>query len=289
LRALVIGGSGQVGGAIAAALAAAGHEVVATWRSVEFPDLVHCDLADQSEVEQIVAEARPEAVFCPAGATWVDGCESDPAWARDANVEGPLVAARAAPDVPFVYFSSEYVFDGADGPYHEDAVPAPLSEYGRTKLAGEDALRVGFPKSLIIRTGWVFGPERQGKNFVYQLAKKLRAGERMRVPSDQWGTPTFAPDLARISVELVARGATGMFHVAGPDCCAREAFAREACEVLDLDAGLLDPVTTAELQQAAARPLKAGLFCDGLTRAMIEPPRATRAGLETMRAEMTSP
>ena len=95
-RALVIGGSGQVGGALVAELSARGHEVVATWRSVEQSGLIHCDLGDAAEVERVVAEVRADWIFCPAGATWVDGCEKDPEWAQAANCDGPLAAARAA-------------------------------------------------------------------------------------------------------------------------------------------------------------------------------------------------
>ena len=283
MRALVIGGSGQVGGALVAELSARGHEVVATWRSVEKPRLLHCDLGDAAEVERVVAEARADWIFCPAGATWVDGCEKDPEWAQAANCDGPLAAARVAGDVPFVFFSSDYVFDGADGPYHEDASTNPLSVYGRTKLAGEQALLALNPKALVIRTVGVFGPEAQGKNFVYKLWERLRAGKRMRIPSDQWGTPTYSPDLAGATVTLVQNGARGVFHVAGPENCPRTEFARIACESLDLDASLIDPVTTEELAPAAARPLQGGLYCDGLARAQIEPPRAIRDGLAAMR------
>ena len=280
---LVIGGSGQMGGALVAELSARGHEVVATWRSVEQPGLIHCDLGNIAEVERVVAEARADWIFCPAGATWVDGCEKDPEWAQVANCDGPLAAARVAGDVPFVFFSSDYVFDGADGPYHEDVSTNPLSVYGRTKLAGEQALLALNPKALVIRTVGVFGPEAQGKNFVYKLWERLRAGKRMRIPSDQWGTPTYSPDLARATVTLVQNGARGVFHVAGPENCPRTEFARIACESLDLDASLIDPVTTEELARAATRPLRGGLYCDGLARAQIEPPRAIRDGLAAMR------
>ena len=283
MRALVIGGSGQVGGALVAELSARGHEVVATWRSVEQPGLIHCDLEDAAEVERVVAEARADWIFCPAGATWVDGCEKDPEWAQAANCDGPLAAARAAGEVPFVFFSSDYVFDGADGPYHEDASTNPLSVYGRTKLAGEQALLALNPKTLVIRTVGVFGPDAQGKNFVYKLWERLRAGRRMRIPGDQWGTPTYGPDLASATVTLVQNGARGVFHVAGPENCPRSEFARIACESLDLDASLIDPVTTEELAPVAARPLRGGLYCDGLARAQIEPPRSIRDALAAMR------
>jgi dTDP-4-dehydrorhamnose reductase len=187
-----------------------------------------------------------------------------------------------------VYFSSEYVFDGHGGPYPEDAAPRPLQVYGHTKLEGERAVLEANPRSLVVRTGGVFGPERQGKNFVYQLWRKLRAGERLRVPGDQWGTPTFAPDLAAATVALVAAGHAGVVHVAGPDHCTRVELAQRACAALGLDGALVEPVTTAALAAPAARPLRAGLVCGVLERLGLPRPRPLDEGLRAMRAALSS-
>ncbi|MHC5020633.1 MAG: SDR family oxidoreductase [Planctomycetota bacterium] len=284
MRALVIGASGQVGGAIYDALAAGGHQATGTWRSVAYPEFEQLDLAHTADIDRIMALTDPEAIFCASGATWVDGCEDDPEWARAANVTGPLAVANAAPGVPFVFFSTDYVFDGAAGPYGESDAPNPLSVYGRSKLDGEHALLEAHPgTAIVIRTCGVFGPERQGKNFVYQLWKRLSAGERMWCPSDQYASPAWAPDLARIAIDLVERRASGVFHGGGPDFLSREEFARLGCEVLGLDAGLLDPKVTSELNQKAARPLKGGLRNERLAELGIESPRSARAGLELMR------
>src|ERR1019366_2753823 len=123
----------------------------------------------------------------PAGFTWVDGCERDPAKARAANLEQPLGLARVAAEGGgrFVYFSTDYVFDGQNGPYAEDAPTNPLSVYGRVKRDAERALTDALGDAVLtVRTSWVFGPERQGKNFAYQLARTLAAGKPLVCPSD---------------------------------------------------------------------------------------------------------
>ena len=110
----------------------------------------------------------------------------------------------------------------------------------------------------------------------------------MWCPSDQYASPAWAPDLARIAVELVQRGASGVFHVGGPDFLSREEFARLGCEVLGLDAGLLDPKVTSELNQKAVRPLNGGLRNERLAELGVTPPRSAREGLELMRDVLRS-
>ncbi|MCI0343326.1 MAG: SDR family oxidoreductase [Planctomycetales bacterium] len=279
MKTLVIGASGQVGAQLEGALRARGHEVIATHRGRPASGTEPLDLRDEPAVARLLRRIRAEAVFCPAGATHVDGCEEDPAAARAANVTGPLTAAEAAGPVPFVYFSTEYVFDGERGPYHEGDRPNPLSVYGRTKLEAEQALAARFPRAVVVRTCGVFGPEPQGKNFVYQLRARLSRGERMRVPADQVSTPTYGPDLARACVDLVEGGAAGVVHVAGPIALSRAALAALACRALGLPESLLDPVPTAALGQKARRPLRAGLLVERLRALGIAAPRPPAEGL----------
>src|SRR4051794_22510804 len=142
MRAVVVGGSGQIGGWLLRTLAERGHTTVGTYATVAFPELVHLDASDLSGAASWLRAQAPDVVFYPAGFTWVDGCERDPARARAANVDQPLNLARAAAEggARFVYFSTDYVFDGRDGPYDESARPRPLSAYGRSKLEAERAL-----------------------------------------------------------------------------------------------------------------------------------------------------
>jgi len=285
VRALVIGASGQVGAALVARLRARGHVVVGTHARVPGPDTRPLDLADPAAVERVVAESEPDWVLCPAGLTLVDYCEDHPDEALLLNCEGPAVAARAAAkrEAGFVFFSSEYVFDGVAGPYAEDDAPNPRSVYGRSKLEGERLVQAVNPRALVVRTTVVYGPEPQGKNFVYQLLRRVRRGEPMRVPADQRSSPTYNADLAAAVVELCERALCGVIHVAGPEVLDRYAFARLACEVFELDPGVLIATRTAELGQRAPRPLAAGLRVDRARAMLATRLRGPREGLEAMR------
>lgn len=286
MRALVIGASGQVGAALAGALAARGHAVTGTYATAPVDGLSPLDLRDPGAVEAFVRSVAPDWIFCPAGATHVDWCEDHPDEAFGINVAGPLTAARAgrALGAGFVYYSSDYVFDGARGPYSEEDPPRPLSVYGKTKLEGEQAVLSEIPRALVIRTTVVYGPERQRKNFVYQLLQRCRSGERMRVPVDQLSSPTYSEDLAAASVALAERGAGGLFHVAGAAVLSRYAFARLACQVFGIDAAGLEPVPTAALGQRAPRPLQGGLRIEKVQRLLgATRLRPAEAGLRAMR------
>jgi dTDP-4-dehydrorhamnose reductase len=160
----------------------------------------------------------------------------------------------------FVYFSTDYVFDGRGGPYAEDDPSCPLSVYGQAKYEAEQVLGETLgPLLLTVRTTWVYGPERQGKNFAYQLAKTLGDGRPLVCPSDQVSNPSYGPDVARTVLALAEAGRSGLVHVAGPDWIDRVQFARTLALGLGRDPALVVAKTTAELGQPAARPLKGGL------------------------------
>lgn len=263
LRAVVIGGSGQIGSWLLSVLAERGHHVSGTFATVGFPGLVKLDSADLDASASWVRAQKPDVVFYPAGFTWVDECERDPARCRAANLTQPLNLARAAADggARFVYFSTDYVFDGVDGPYEETAALNPLSEYGRAKHEAELALTEALgEKALILRTTWVYGPERQGKNFAYQLVKTLGSGKPMNCPSDQISSPSYGPDVALATVLLAEQGRSGIAHVSNPEVFNRVEFAREVARAFGLDPGLIVGKTTRELGQTAARPLHSGLL-----------------------------
>jgi dTDP-4-dehydrorhamnose reductase len=263
IRAVVIGGSGQIGGWLLRVLAERGHDARGTFATTGFPGLVPLDAANQSAAADWLRGQGPEVVLYPAGFTWVDGCERDPQKARAANVEQPLNLARAAAEVGarFVYFSTDYVFDGHQGPYTEVAEPRPLSAYGQSKLEAEQALADTLGDSLlVVRTTWVYGPERQGKNFAYQLVRTLGEGRSLPCPSDQVSTPSYGPDVASAVVHLIEQGRSGLVHVAGPDLTDRVAFARALAAAFGLDPALIRAGTTAELGQGAPRPLNSGLL-----------------------------
>ena len=285
MRVVVIGASGQVGETIAALLVERGHHVVGTHHGHPQPGTRPLDLTDASATERCLAEIEPDWVMCPGGLTAVDYCESHPDEAMTANRDAPAAAARAAAQrgAGFVYFSTEYVFDGRAGPYAEDDPADPQSVYARSKLEGERRAVEENPRTIVIRTTVVYGPERQGKNFVYQVLRRARAGEAVRVPNDQRSSPTYSADLAAATVELIERDFRGLIHVAGPLVLDRHAFTLEVCAAFGLDAGLVEGVTTESLRQPARRPLRAGLVIERARALLSTPLRAPREGLADMR------
>ncbi len=292
LRAVVIGGSGQIGGWLLRTLQERGHQATGTYASVSYPGLVPLDAGLMPEAAEWLAGQAPDVVFYPAGFTWVDGCERDPARAYAANLEQPLHVAWAAAraGARFVYFSTDYVFDGRDGPYAEDAPTSALSVYGQAKRDAELALASELGnKQLTVRTSWVFGPERQGKNFAYQLLRNLAAGKPTVTPSDQVSNPSYGPDVARAVVLLVEEGASGLIHVVGPEVIDRFRFALAIASSFGHDGRLIEAKPTSELGQGAPRPLRGGLLTGRLDAAHPGLMRPLAAALADFRQKLADP
>lgn len=260
-RIMVVGASGQVGNQVLRLLPL-GSAIPAS-RGAEQPGWTALDLATitEAEADELVRRVEVATIYCIGGMTDVDGCESTPELARRINCEGPAVLAASAAKhgARFVYFSTDYVFNGQSGPYAEDAPGDPICAYGRSKWLGERAVRDAHPAALVIRTTTVYGPDLNGRNFLYSLRKGLAGAKPFRVPADQISTPTYNLDLAAAAVALAEHGAQGVFHVAGPNLVTRLEFACRAAVVMRLNAANLSGVSTKELAQIAARPLRAGL------------------------------
>jgi dTDP-4-dehydrorhamnose reductase len=161
----------------------------------------------------------------------------------------------------------------------------PICVYGYQKVLAEHFISLHSHNYLIIRTTVVYGWEQQGKNFVYRLIKALQAQQPIKVPIDQIGNPTYAPNLAQISVALACSDARGVYHVAGLERVNRYEFAVKTATVFGLDASLIRPVTTQELNQAAPRPLNAGMTVDKITATVNTPLIGYLEGLQMMQKE----
>ena len=285
MRALVVGASGQVGGALLDVLRQRRHDAIGTYAHHPVEGATPLDILDPAAVEQAVTDARPDWIFCPAALSHVDYCEDHADEAFAINRDAPLRLARAGQRVGagFVFYSSDYVFDGHRGPFTEDDTPRPLGVYGRSKLEAEQALLASVRRVLVLRTSVVYGPERQEKNFAYQLIRACRAGQTFRPAVDQRASPTYNRDLAAASVELVERGLAGLYHVAGSATLDRYAFALLVCDVFGLDRSHLVPVKTSELSQKTGRPLDGGLSVARAQALLATPLRGPEAGLRAMR------
>ena len=267
-KTLVVGASGQVGTALVRHLHAhfGDGAALSAARTPDAGDFA-LDLASvrsPADVAATLEGADISAILCVAGWTWVDGNEDDPERAFQINARGPaaLAAYAESRDLPFVYFSTDYLFDGSElhpGPYMESSPAQPINVYGRSKLAGEQLVVAAGAEALILRTAGVYGPDLQGKNFLYQVVRNLGAGQVMKVPFDQVSTPTYNADLARCTFALLQHGASGIYNACGPDVLGRLEFALLIASEFDLDPSLLEGVATRSMQQRASRPLRAGL------------------------------
>lgn len=276
--ALVIGASGQVGRHASQALRVRGWRVVGTGHTRAGSGLLPVDLGDEAAIRRLIGEIGPDLCLLAAALTNVERCEGEPALAEALNARAPAVAAAAcrAMGARTVYLSTEYVFDGSTGPYGEDAAVCPISVYGRTKLAGEQAVLDADPAALSVRTTVVFSFCPGDRNFLMQLIERLGAGERMRVPSDQISSPTYAPFLGAAIAEVAGR-VSGVLNVAGPEVIDRFTFATRAAGALGLDPRLIDPVRTSDLGQRARRPLRGGLLVRRLESLGVSPPELATA------------
>jgi dTDP-4-dehydrorhamnose reductase len=255
---------------------------VGTFKTRPLAGLRHLDALDRTGLVALLREVQPEVVFFPAAEPNVDWCEVETEAAYRSNVVPAIHALEAvsSTDAGFVFFSSDYVFDGSAGPYDESDATSPLSVYGRHKLEVEK--RVVDAGETVVRTTTVFGSEQPpGKTFVLRVVARLRAGEAVTAPSDQFSTPTWAEDLAKGTIAAAKH--PGVWHVAGPDFLSRDRFAVLIADVFGLDGSLIRPVLTSELRQAARRPMRGGLRTDKVSRLTGVAFSSTREALGRLR------
>jgi dTDP-4-dehydrorhamnose reductase len=251
-KALIFGSGGQLGVELKRVFAARGYQVSALTRA-------GLDITDGAQVERHIAGADPDLVINSAAYNMVDVAEQEPQAAYLVNglaVRHMAVACRQL-DVPFVHFSTDYVFDGAaDRPYVEEDAVHPLGAYGVSKLAGELYARAYLERPLIIRTSGVFGPagRRTARGNFPELMLRLAAGNQpIRVVEDHFASPTYAPALAERTADLVAKGAYGIYHVGGGQAVSWFEYAQRIFSAAKLNPRL-QPTTEREYRTAARRP-----------------------------------
>ncbi|MFN2616635.1 MAG: dTDP-4-dehydrorhamnose reductase [Thermoleophilaceae bacterium] len=265
MKLLVLGAAGMLGQDVLRAARYVNHAVAGL-------DIDEVDVTDARAVLDTVAEHAAEVVINCAAYTNVDGAESDSELAMRVNGEAAGHVARAAAEhhARVVYVSTDYVFDGEKGePYVESDAPNPLSAYGRSKLAGEQATVAGNPRHFVVRSAWLFGAH--GPNFVGTMLGLADELDEVVVVRDQVGCPTYAVHLAEALVRLAETSAYGVHHIAGSGHCSWYEFAQEIFRQAGADCRVLS-CTTDELGQPAPRPAFAPLDTEFAGQAMRLPP-----------------
>ena len=256
MRVVVTGAAGMVGRAVNEFCEASGDTVFAFDRRA-------LDIANAEDVLRAIGNSKPDAVINCAAWTDVDGCELDAERAFAANARGPENLAVAAREInaAFVTISTDYVFDGAkEGFYTQEDQPNPQSVYARAKLEGEQRSQEANNRSIVVRTGFIFGIG--GKNFLSKVIERARRGERLQAITDAYGTPTYARDLARRLREFAQLNNPGIFHVANSgDGASYAEFAHEAMRCANLSEIEIEEVLTSVLNRPAPRPQNSRLRC----------------------------
>jgi dTDP-4-dehydrorhamnose reductase len=193
-----------------------------------------------------------------AALTNVDACEEDRLGTWRLNVDGLknlIIPARRIEGCRIIQISSDYVFDGRSGPYDEQSRPNPVSYYGKSKLAAENALLSSPVEAIVARTQVLYGTGYDVRqNFVSWVLSQLEKGAPFRVVDDQKGNPTLADDLAFGILKLIERNCSGVYHVSGPESLDRFSFARKIADIFGFEAELISPASSVEIGQAAGRP-----------------------------------
>ncbi|MEN8161044.1 MAG: dTDP-4-dehydrorhamnose reductase [Myxococcota bacterium] len=250
MKILLTGAGGQLGRAVCDAFTS--HEVVGR-------DHAALDVADAVAVEAALDATRPDLLLNASAYTAVDRAEDEPEAAFRVNAEGPgvLAVATARRGLPLLHVSTDYVFDGEKGAAYVESDPTrPLGVYGVSKLAGEEAVRAANPRHFVVRTAWLYGPV--GRNFARTLAAAAEREPRLRVVDDQWGSPTYAPHLARALAALVGTQAHGLHHLANAGVASRFEFAKALLDALG-SATPIEPIPTSAWPTPARRPRNTAL------------------------------
>ena len=258
---LITGAFGQLGTSLCEVLS--NKSILATGRVMTLTEKYRCmelDITNQEAVEELIRNYKPDIIIHLAAMTDVDGCEKDPETAFEINV-GATENLLKNFNGKFIYVSTDYVFDGEEGPYYEDDKVNPVSVYGKTKLYGENLVQESDIDWIILRSNIIFSyNDRTKASFVNWVVDSLKKKQMITVVDDQWNNPTWTNDLANVISMLIEKNIGGIYHYGGGDFLNRYEFAKMIASAFSLDRELIKPITTPELNWLAQRPLKSGLY-----------------------------
>ncbi len=259
--------------------------------AVDGVEYIEGDISKYKLLSKLARQLHPKFIFNAAAYTNVDRSESEKEACWRTNVEAVEYLARAARlvDARMIHVSTDYVFDGQNGPYREDDRPNPLGYYAKSKLAGENVLMVSGANYAIARTMVVYGYAPGVRpNFVTWVIDQLMQGKSIRVVDDQLGNPTLADELAEALMVLAESNIQDVFHISGSEVIDRYHFALAIAEEFDLDGGLIERIKTAGLNQAAPRPLNSGFIIEKAEKALGIRMSDVRTGLRKFKQQYAS-
>lgn len=267
-------------------------ELIATARGEnrisEITGFEYCslDITNRSEVLEVISEYKPDVVINTAAMTNVDHCEDRQEECLALNVEAVryLIAACEQNDSFLLHLSTDFIFDGEEGPYDEEAIANPISFYGESKLMAEELVKEALCKWAIARTVLVYGVTEgmSRSNIILWVKNSLEEGKQLHLVNDQWRTPTLAEDLAIGCLLISEQKAEGIFNISGKDFMNPYEMAMATVEFFKLDAGLITETDGTKFSQTAKRPPKTGFNIDKAKTVLGYKPRSFAEGIEIL-------
>lgn len=244
---------------------------------------ISADVCDEVEINTIIDKFRPDCVIHTVAMANVNECEKDPASCRLVNVESPRYLVTAAEKYNFhlIYLSTDFIFDGLNGPYDEQDLPNPLNEYGKSKLDAENLLRSSDCKWSIVRTILVYGmPHETGRsNLILWVKKTLEAKTEIKVVTDHFRMPTLVNDVAKACLSIASKGAEGVFHISSDELYSVYEIALHVADFWKLDSSLISPVLSSSFPSSVSRPAYTGFIIDKAKVEIDFRPRSLKEGL----------
>lgn len=256
---------------------------------VDKVEYISSDIKNRDEIKKIIHDYYPDFIIHTAAFTNVDLSEKlrEDAW--KINVKGVEYIAEAARaiDTHIIHISTDYIFDGKDGPYSENVKPNPVGYYGRTKLASENVLKISGTFFTILRTNVLYGTALNSRpDFVRWVLASLSKKESIKIVNDQINNPTFIDDLIQGINKIIEFRKTGTYNIGGKEFLSRYDFTLQIADYFNLDKNLISPITTEELKQPARRPLKSGLIILKAETELGYKPHSINESLSAMKKEL---
>jgi len=292
LKLLITGASGLYGSKLAQIALSKNYEVYSSdiQELSVYGYFVKLDISGKAQVDEVFQTIKPDVVVHAATLTDVDKCELNKELAWKVNVEGTknIVEAAKAKGSFLIYISTDYVFGGETGRYKETDAPNPINYYGVTKLKAEEIVKTQ-KEYFIARPSVMYGstPAAGKVNFALWIIENLRKGEHVKIVTDQWNTPTLNTNLAEMTLEVIERKLTGIYHLCGATRLSRFKFAEQIADVFSLDKGLIDKVLSSQFTLPAKRPMDSSLDTSKAQQIMQHKPLEMDMALKQLKFELS--
>lgn len=296
MRLLITGANGLLGQKLSSLLQNRGIDFLATSKAVNRnpelsdPFFKSLDVTNLEELTEIVRDCKPSAIINTAAMTNVDQCEHDRdgCWRMNVTAVENLIQTCQRFQAKLIHLSTDFIFDGLNGPYSEEDEPNPVSYYGESKLEGERLIQESGIDWAIIRTILVYGvtPNMSRSNIILWVKESLEEGKRLKIVNDQWRTPTLAEDLAAGCWLVAENDGKGIFHISGNEMLTPFEMAWKTAEFFNLDSSLIEMVDSTTFSQPAKRPPKTGFEIKKAKEVLGYVPHSFEEGLSILKSQL---